>query len=142
MADDVLAPSHFRTALNPLLGERVTEVRRACFTVVSSHRALRASLRDEMRQLRVQRALLSERPNGQPRNGHPPRGFQTLDLKSRYGLTDRELEVAALLADGRGNAAIAVALSISPHTARHHTQHVLGKLGVHSRAEAGARLRV
>ena len=32
-------------------------------------------------------------------------------------------------------------LGISPHTARHHTQRVLDKLGVHSRAAAGARLR-
>jgi DNA-binding CsgD family transcriptional regulator len=59
----------------------------------------------------------------------------------RFGLTGRELEVAHLLAEGRSNAAIARTLSISPHTARHHTQRVLGKLGVHSRAEAGARLR-
>jgi DNA-binding CsgD family transcriptional regulator len=32
-------------------------------------------------------------------------------------------------------------LGISAHTARHHTQRVLAKLKVHSRAEAGAKLR-
>jgi DNA-binding NarL/FixJ family response regulator len=59
----------------------------------------------------------------------------------QYGLTGREIEVARLLAEGRRNTAIAAALGISPHTARHHTQRVLAKLAVHSRAEAGAKLR-
>ena len=59
----------------------------------------------------------------------------------QFGLTGREIEVARLLSEGRRNAAIAVTLGISPHTARHHTQRVLAKLGVHSRAEAGAKLR-
>lgn len=58
-----------------------------------------------------------------------------------YGLTERESDVARLLAEGRRNWAIATELGISPHTARHHTQRVLAKLGVHSRAEAVARLR-
>jgi DNA-binding CsgD family transcriptional regulator len=49
--------------------------------------------------------------------------------------------VAAMLAQGRSNSAIAAALRISTHTARHHTQRVLAKLGVHSRAQAGAKVR-
>ena len=59
----------------------------------------------------------------------------------QYGFTGREAEVARLLAQGRRNSAIAAELGISAHTARHHTQRVLAKLGVHSRAEAGAKLR-
>jgi DNA-binding NarL/FixJ family response regulator len=74
-----------------------------------------------------------------------PAGSGTLEaaelLRQRYGLTRREVEVARLLADGKSNAAIAAALHISAHTARHHTQRVLSKLKVHSRAEAGAKLR-
>jgi DNA-binding CsgD family transcriptional regulator len=62
-------------------------------------------------------------------------------LQQEYGMTPREVEVAQLLAEGLSNAALACRLGVSPHTARHHTQRVLGKLGVHSRAEAGARLR-
>ena len=46
-----------------------------------------------------------------------------------------------LLAQGRSNVAIAKTLGISTHTARHHTQRVLAKMRVHSRAEAGAKLR-
>ena len=69
-------------------------------------------------------------------NPRPP-----LRLQEEYGMTPREVEVAQLLAEGLSNAALARRLGVSPHTARHHTQRVLGKLGVHSRAEAGARLR-
>jgi DNA-binding NarL/FixJ family response regulator len=63
------------------------------------------------------------------------------DLCERYGLTRRELEVARLLARGKSNAVIADELRISGHTARHHTQRILSKLAVHSRSEAGAKLR-
>jgi DNA-binding CsgD family transcriptional regulator len=59
-------------------------------------------------------------------------------LAQRYGLSQRELEVALLLADGRSNVEIAAAVKVSTHTARHHTQHVLGKLGVPSRSRAAA----
>ena len=57
---------------------------------------------------------------------------------AKYGFTPRESEVALLLAQGAPNAAIADALAISAHTARHHTRHVLAKLGVHSRAKVAS----
>jgi DNA-binding NarL/FixJ family response regulator len=56
-------------------------------------------------------------------------------LMKRFGMTSREADVALLLARGARNTAIASELHISPHTARHHTENVLGKLGVHARAE-------
>ena len=59
-------------------------------------------------------------------------------LRRMSGLTKREREVLALLAQGADNDAIAQALVISPQTARTHIQNVLGKLGVHSRLEAAA----
>lgn len=46
-----------------------------------------------------------------------------------------------MLAEGCSNVTVAERLGISPHTARHHTQRVLAKLGVHSRSAAGAVLR-
>jgi DNA-binding NarL/FixJ family response regulator len=52
------------------------------------------------------------------------------------GLTSREREVLALLAEGLGNKAIAARLGISEHTAKFHVNAILGKLGVESRAEA------
>jgi two-component system nitrate/nitrite response regulator NarL len=53
-------------------------------------------------------------------------------------LTQREREVLALLAAGRSAAEIAKDLVISPRTVSTHVQHVLKKLGVHSRTQAVA----
>jgi DNA-binding NarL/FixJ family response regulator len=98
---------------------------------------IRLSL-NEMRQLRQQ---LQEHRSLTGRGGLGPRRSRLAYFQEKYDLTPRETEVADLLAQGRSNAAIAAALSISTHTARHHTQRILTKLGVHSRAEAGAKLR-
>jgi DNA-binding NarL/FixJ family response regulator len=61
-------------------------------------------------------------------------------LQERYRLTDREVEVAHLLALGKSNSEVAAALSISEHTCRRHTERVLTKLGVRSRAAVAASL--
>ncbi len=55
------------------------------------------------------------------------------------GLTDRELEVLALLAEGLTNAEIAERLVVSPRTAEHHVAAVLRKLGAPTRREAARR---
>ena len=54
-------------------------------------------------------------------------------------LTGRELEILGLLAEGLQQAEIAARLVISPKTVATHIEHVLGKLEVHSRAQAVAR---
>lgn len=51
------------------------------------------------------------------------------------GLTPREYEVLTLLADGASNNEIATQLSISPKTVARHRENIMGKLGLHSRAE-------
>jgi DNA-binding CsgD family transcriptional regulator len=61
-------------------------------------------------------------------------GEDAVRLRDRYGLTLREIEVTRLLLRGESNREIADRLNISEHTARHHTERVLGKLGVRSRA--------
>jgi DNA-binding NarL/FixJ family response regulator len=53
-------------------------------------------------------------------------------------LTRRERQVLGLLAGGADNDSIAQALVISPETARTHVQHVLSKLGMHSRLAVAA----
>jgi DNA-binding response OmpR family regulator len=60
------------------------------------------------------------------------------DEARRHDLTARELEVLAHLAAGQDQATIADALVISEKTTATHIQHILTKLGVHSRAEAVA----
>ncbi|PTL84680.1 response regulator transcription factor [Vitiosangium sp. GDMCC 1.1324] len=55
------------------------------------------------------------------------------------GLTPREREVLALLAEGLSNKAIADRLDISEHTAKFHVNAVLAKLGVQRRTEAVVR---
>ena len=56
----------------------------------------------------------------------------------RPRLTGREGEVLRLLADGLAQPEIAKKLFISPKTVASHIQHILTKLGVHSRAQAVA----
>jgi DNA-binding CsgD family transcriptional regulator len=53
-------------------------------------------------------------------------------------LTPRELEVAARVAEGRSNAAIASELTLSVRTVENHVSHVLTKLDVTSRAALAA----
>jgi DNA-binding CsgD family transcriptional regulator len=62
-------------------------------------------------------------------------------LPSQATLTDRELEVAELAATGYQVEAIALHLSISKHTARHHLAAVYRKWGVGSRAELALLMR-
>lgn len=51
-------------------------------------------------------------------------------------LTRRELDVLQLLTAGMRDAAIAESLGIKRTTVRNHVEHILAKLGVHSRLEA------
>jgi len=53
-------------------------------------------------------------------------------------LTKRELEVLRLLSEGLSQKEIVATLVISSKTVAAHIQHILGKLGVHSRAQAVA----
>jgi DNA-binding CsgD family transcriptional regulator len=62
-------------------------------------------------------------------------------LRTRFGLTDRQIEVARQLALGASNAEVAEKLGIAPFTARNHTEQVLLKLGASTRARVGAILR-
>jgi non-specific serine/threonine protein kinase len=53
-------------------------------------------------------------------------------------LSPRELEVAALVAEGCGNREIGERLFLSPRTVEKHVEHVMNKLGVDSRAAIAA----
>ncbi len=77
-------------------------------------------------QLEVQRRLLEASQAAGRGDGEDPAGR----------LTPRELEVLRLLATGLDNAKIADVMGISATTVRNHIDHVLTKLGVHSKLEA------
>lgn len=66
------------------------------------------------------------------------RGGLSAGRASPDGLTARESEVLALLAEGLTNAQIAETLVMSAKTASVHVSHVIAKLGVANRTEAAA----
>jgi len=51
-------------------------------------------------------------------------------------LTERELDVLRLLADGRDNRQIGEALYLSPTTVKRHVSSIVAKLGVSNRVQA------
>jgi len=57
-------------------------------------------------------------------------------------LSEREIEILRLIAEGLTNPEIAKRLFLSQHTVKTHTRNIYGKLGVHNRLEAVARARV
>ncbi len=66
------------------------------------------------------------------------RGPRTTTRANPAGLTTREVEVLALVAEGLRNAEIAGRLFVTEKTVAHHVSAVLRKLDVSSRAQAGA----
>jgi DNA-binding CsgD family transcriptional regulator/tetratricopeptide (TPR) repeat protein len=92
-----------------------------------------APLRREI-QLLAQRGRLSlEQPVGTPAAPTVPSS-----AAASLGLTQREAEVLALVAEGRTNRQIGQALFITPKTAGVHVSRILAKLGVTGRGEAAA----
>jgi DNA-binding NarL/FixJ family response regulator len=67
---------------------------------------------------------------------HVPRGPQQATRANPSGLTDRQLDVLALLAKGLTNAEIADRLVLSTRTVDHHVSAILTKLGAATRRDA------
>ena len=67
-----------------------------------------------------------------------PRGPRPSTRENPAGLTARELEVLALVAEGMRNAQIAERLVVSEKTVDHHVSAILRKLDVRTRGEASA----
>ena len=68
-----------------------------------------------------------------PRNGNAQK-----NPEGGTPLSPREFEILGLLSEGLRQADIAERLVLSPKTVGTHIQHILSKLGVHSRAQAVA----
>jgi DNA-binding CsgD family transcriptional regulator len=65
-----------------------------------------------------------------------PPGPKPTTRENPAGLTDRQVEILRMLADGATNAEIAACLVLSVRTVDHHVSAVLQKLGVPGRREA------
>jgi DNA-binding NarL/FixJ family response regulator len=70
-----------------------------------------------------------------------PRGPRPSTAADPTGLTARQREVLALIAQGLSNAQIAARLHLSAKTVDHHVSAILAKLGVASRTAAAALAR-
>lgn len=102
------------------------DTRNGCYRLSASHLPAGLFGRDEalvVAALRLDPALPSAR-----------------QLAAGWGLTSREAEIALALAQGGTDLSIAQTLGISPHTVRHHAEHIFSKLGIHSRKAIALRL--
>ncbi|MFI5711906.1 ATP-binding protein [Kribbella sp. NPDC051620] len=70
-----------------------------------------------------------------------PRGAQTRTRQNPRGLTERQLEVLVLLADGLTNPQIAAELVLSTRTVDRHVSAILARLDARTRHEAAAAAR-
>lgn len=115
---DIAAAERSQTSLRQSIGER----------------AVSAGLR-EGRALSLPEAMTIAADVASPAEG------ANADAASSGGLTRRERDVLALLAEQRTDREIAEALFLSLRTVNWHVGSLLGKLGVDSRREAVARAR-
>jgi LuxR family maltose regulon positive regulatory protein len=79
-------------------------------------------------------------PDTEPEQTDPSKS-QTLKSELVEPLSERELEVLQLIAEGLTNPEIAARLYLSPNTVKVHAHNIYGKLGVNNRTQAGARAR-
>jgi DNA-binding CsgD family transcriptional regulator len=87
----------------------------------------------------ITHAALAEEEGPLPTSG---RGERTADLAAaRFGLTEREAEILALLVDGYRVSTIARALHLSDGTVRNYLSAIFRKVGVRSQAELLEHLR-
>ena len=102
-------------------GEEALGQLNAAFDTYLHHEAVADARRvgRELRRLGVQRRIVSQ-----------PRAKAGWD-----SLTDSELKVVKLIAQGATNRSVAEQLRVSPHTVRAHLRNAFAKLGVSSRVE-------
>jgi LuxR family maltose regulon positive regulatory protein len=86
------------------------------------------------------RRLLVTFPVAEPEQTGPS-SSQVPECELVEPLSERELEVLQLIAEGLTNQEIASRLYLSLNTVKAHTRNIYGKLGVHSRTQAVARAR-
>jgi DNA-binding CsgD family transcriptional regulator len=110
-------------------------------TKAGDERTLRRAL-DQLQGLGAQStaAIISRRLRERGARGLP-RGPRASTRENPAGLTPRELEVLALVAEGLRTAEIAKQLVVAEKTVGHHISAILRKLDVRTRGEAAAKAR-
>jgi predicted ATPase/DNA-binding CsgD family transcriptional regulator len=129
-----LVGAGFFPSLMVRLKRRLAPVRRAL------GEAALAAAWAEGRALTLEEALATAlAPDGgaPPTPARPPGGEWVAD-GAPATLSERERQVAALVAQGLTNRQIAESLLITPGTAGNHVLHILSKLGLHNRAQIAA----
>jgi HD-GYP domain-containing protein (c-di-GMP phosphodiesterase class II) len=130
---DVSFPSRLLAAADAFVAMSSARAYRPAMVPDDAARELRAAVRDgQFDGDAVAAVLVAAGDAGDRRRSA---GNRAADL-SPAGLTDREIEVLGLVAQGCSNATIADRLFISRRTAEHHVQHVYTKIGASSRAAA------
>jgi DNA-binding CsgD family transcriptional regulator len=102
-------------------GDKAVDQLNAAFDTYLQHEALADARRvgRQLRRLGVERRIVS----------HPR-------AKTGWGsLTDSELKVVHLIAEGATNSVVAQQLYLSPHTVKTYLRNAFAKLGINSRAE-------
>jgi DNA-binding CsgD family transcriptional regulator len=108
-------------------GDRALDQLNAAFDTYLHHEALADARRvgRELRRFGVQRRIVSQ-----------PRAKTGWD-----SLTDSELKVVNLIAQGATNRSVAQQLHLSLHTVKNHVHNAFAKLGINSRAQLTPRMR-
>lgn len=101
------------------------------FSQIQAKRMEREYLKEE---IRTYSDLLPTQPLASPNPLPEPQ--PEAQLLPESPLTDREIEVLNLLAEGKSNKEAAVELSISQQTVKNHISHIFAKLEVNDRTSA------
>jgi DNA-binding CsgD family transcriptional regulator len=108
---------------------------------LAGHGAARSADRRVAAQLLACARDLHPSPSTRANPAVAPAGSEDASAQLEV-LSDREIEVARLVLQGRTYAEIGAKIFISPRTAEHHIAHIRRRLGVQTRSEMLARLRV
>ncbi|GAC1629146.1 MAG: hypothetical protein NVS4B2_10940 [Chloroflexota bacterium] len=90
---------------------------------------------EQGRALTVEEAVAEALSDREPSQAIPAVSQPSVPGSTRFPLSTREREVAALIARGLSNREIAAELTVTEKTASNHVDHILTKLDLHSRTQ-------
>jgi DNA-binding CsgD family transcriptional regulator len=132
--DSATAQRHFAAAIE--MDRRMGSVVHVTETLARTAQFAASCGRTEDARRLADEARAIAAPIGQARVIDLVDSLLTMDLQGPDGLTDREVEVLRLLAEGLSNRAIGERLYISTNTAANHVRSILIKTGAANRTQA------